>query len=37
MRLKCSKELLSELGKFSIELVRVGLLIFALIIMLFKW
>ncbi len=37
MRLKYSKELLSELGKFNIEVVRVGLLIFALIIMLFKW
>lgn len=37
MRVKCSKELLSELGKFGIEVARVGILIFALIIMLFKW
>lgn len=36
MRVKCSKELLSELGKLGIEVVRVGLLVFALTIILFK-
>lgn len=37
MRVKCSRELLSELAKLGIEVVRVVLLIFALIIILFKW
>ncbi len=36
MRVKYSRELLSELGKLGIEVVRVVLLIFALIIILFK-
>lgn len=36
VRVKYSREFLSELGKLGIEVVRVGLLIFALIIILFK-